>query len=255
MRNDFESNYLMHHGVPGQKWGVRNGPPYPIEDKTLKKGYRLKSVSANSISESYKKSSGWLYTYGKDNMWDNMVYKGPFAYFKMQYVYKGQYQMFEHEFETLKDLKMPTSKERVDEFSALYKSKQKEFAKELQQIQDLMKQQNVGSENAKKVNLKKANTDEELKDAYEVFNHAMEFKNRFKLTQEYSRLMAEKYDAMVDDNNRGIYNDAQDPIIIFKPDEVLKVVGSARALPVQEIYDNLDKLEAEMNKKGKRVKL
>lgn len=23
MRNDFESNYLMHHGIQGQKWGVR----------------------------------------------------------------------------------------------------------------------------------------------------------------------------------------------------------------------------------------
>ncbi len=22
---------LMHHGVKGQKWGVRNGPPYPID--------------------------------------------------------------------------------------------------------------------------------------------------------------------------------------------------------------------------------
>lgn len=23
-------NELYHHGIPGQKWGVRNGPPYPI---------------------------------------------------------------------------------------------------------------------------------------------------------------------------------------------------------------------------------
>lgn len=24
-------NELHHHGIEGQKWGVRNGPPYPIE--------------------------------------------------------------------------------------------------------------------------------------------------------------------------------------------------------------------------------
>lgn len=24
--------YLAHHGVKGQKWGVRNGPPYPLKD-------------------------------------------------------------------------------------------------------------------------------------------------------------------------------------------------------------------------------
>lgn len=26
------SDYLIHHGVKGQKWGVRNGPPYPLEN-------------------------------------------------------------------------------------------------------------------------------------------------------------------------------------------------------------------------------
>jgi len=35
MRNDYEGNYLMHHGVPGQKWGVRNGPPYPLNSDKL----------------------------------------------------------------------------------------------------------------------------------------------------------------------------------------------------------------------------
>jgi len=29
MYNVFD-HYLMHHGVKGQKWGVKNGPPYPI---------------------------------------------------------------------------------------------------------------------------------------------------------------------------------------------------------------------------------
>lgn len=26
-------NYLEHHGVKGQKWGVKNGPPYPLDAK------------------------------------------------------------------------------------------------------------------------------------------------------------------------------------------------------------------------------
>ena len=33
MRNDFESDYLMHHGILGQKWYHRNGPPYPLDAK------------------------------------------------------------------------------------------------------------------------------------------------------------------------------------------------------------------------------
>lgn len=31
MRNDFESNYLAHHGILGMKWGHKNGPPYPLD--------------------------------------------------------------------------------------------------------------------------------------------------------------------------------------------------------------------------------
>lgn len=31
MRNDFESGYLAHHGILGQKHGQRNGPPYPLD--------------------------------------------------------------------------------------------------------------------------------------------------------------------------------------------------------------------------------
>jgi hypothetical protein len=29
-------NFLAHHGIKGQKWGVRNGPPYPLDAKTHK---------------------------------------------------------------------------------------------------------------------------------------------------------------------------------------------------------------------------
>lgn len=45
MRNDFESNYLMHHGILGQKWGHKNGPPYPLD------------ASDHSSSE---KKAGWM---------------------------------------------------------------------------------------------------------------------------------------------------------------------------------------------------
>lgn len=31
------SGYLCHHGVKGQKWGVKNGPPYPLDKKKRKK--------------------------------------------------------------------------------------------------------------------------------------------------------------------------------------------------------------------------
>lgn len=39
MRNDFESNYLAHHGILGMHWGRRNGPPYPLDAPDLRHEY------------------------------------------------------------------------------------------------------------------------------------------------------------------------------------------------------------------------
>ena len=30
----YYQNYLFHHGIRGQKWGKRNGPPYPLDPET-----------------------------------------------------------------------------------------------------------------------------------------------------------------------------------------------------------------------------
>jgi hypothetical protein len=54
---------LYHHGIKGQKWGVRNGPPYPLEKTVLKKGTRLNSVSTYNDSTKYKNRKAWMYTY------------------------------------------------------------------------------------------------------------------------------------------------------------------------------------------------
>ena len=54
MNNDwwFYKDYLMHHGVKGQKWGVRNGPPYPLTEKTSK----IKKISTDkSLAEKRKR--------------------------------------------------------------------------------------------------------------------------------------------------------------------------------------------------------
>lgn len=30
--NLFSDSFLIHYGIKGQKWGVQNGPPYPLDD-------------------------------------------------------------------------------------------------------------------------------------------------------------------------------------------------------------------------------
>ena len=47
-----EETYLAHHGIKGQKWGIRNGPPYPINNnfrKTLGKSLD-EQLSLNAIT-------------------------------------------------------------------------------------------------------------------------------------------------------------------------------------------------------------
>ncbi len=55
------TTYLSHHGVKGQKWGDRNGPPYPLNDVTKAIAYRGGQMSdgrqvANFTKKDVKKA-------------------------------------------------------------------------------------------------------------------------------------------------------------------------------------------------------
>lgn len=41
--------YLVHHGVKGQRWGVQNGPPYPLTDEAKQDAGYIKSGSKHGL--------------------------------------------------------------------------------------------------------------------------------------------------------------------------------------------------------------
>lgn len=253
------TRYLKHHGVKGQQWGVRNGPPYPIEDKVMRKGARISSVSGlYSNARAYSRSGKPMYTYNADDKWDNDVYKGPFSKYLKN---RGAQLITEHQYEVVKDLKMPTKQERMDEFKNLINDKKfkKDAINTMWGIQNQLIAYNMGSSEAMKKNIRQLDlqnlkTDSDYKTAYEIFNHAMEAQHYYKSTSEYMRRMSKKYDAMVDDNNQGIYNRAHDPVIIFRAHKVLKPVASQ---PVSDEYieKTTNKMRRELKKHGESLKL
>jgi len=253
----YNKAYLKHHGIEGQHWGVRRGPPYPIEDKVLKKGTRLNSVSATLNSDDYKNSGKPMYVFNPDDKWDSAVYKGPFS--KYLAAYRGASFVKEHEYELVKDLTMPTKKERIDEFKAL---PQKQLIQDLKKVRELLVTYGVGNaqerQDYRDIDLDHLETDKDYKVAYSIFNHAMEASWAYNSTKEYMKNMSNKYDAMVDDNNQGVYNSAHDPIVIFKANEVLKTISTepvSNLVTPQEVDGNYEYVRKELVKKGERVKL
>ena len=49
--------YLAHHGVQNQHWGVRHGPPYPLDSNASKQAKR-KSASKSSYDKLYGDKKG-----------------------------------------------------------------------------------------------------------------------------------------------------------------------------------------------------
>ena len=52
-------NYLIHHGIKGQQWGIQNGPPYPLNTKTHRKVINKAKETVQKVKEdadNYRKS-------------------------------------------------------------------------------------------------------------------------------------------------------------------------------------------------------
>ena len=60
----------MHHGIKGQKWGVENGPPYPLSpSKDYSAAEKKANKILNKVSKKYDNSKvqNTVYETVKDN--------------------------------------------------------------------------------------------------------------------------------------------------------------------------------------------
>ena len=261
------NSYLVHYNPNHDRLGRFSSGPggAPNDSTSLPKGYKLNTISdygtaktSAGRAEQNRKSGRPMYTFNPKDKWDSAVYRGPFA--KYRIMYRGAKFLDEHSYVTVKDMRMPTRQQRIDEFKNLYADKKynKSVVKELSATQKALINNKIGNPTEQKmwgsVDCKKLKTDKDYDVAYAIFNHSMEAYYSGKSTSEYMRRMSQKYDAMVDDNNQGVYNGAHDPIIVFKAEEFLKTKGS-RSMSADEIIGNYKQVEKELRKRGERPKL
>ena len=102
-------NELAHHGIKGQQWGVRHGPPYPIQKGngvTLRMGTKISRLSIYDESVSKGKA------YVNYNRLDAEHYKGFFGA-RLKAINKNA-KVYELTFSAKKDMKSPDFQTRMN---------------------------------------------------------------------------------------------------------------------------------------------
>ena len=217
---------LYHHGIKGQKWGVRHGPPYPIGSQSgsivIKKGTKVQRLSDKPA----EKNKGHAYISQLDR--DNNAYL----------IEMGK-DMYKIDYEVTNDIIIPLYKESVNAALKAIMRADREHV-----ISDVKKSacKDEGERFVKELGDKKVS---ELSDeAYRAFSVSL-------MNSEYNRkiffneLKRQGYNAVIDEHDHQ-YVDR--PIIVFERDKNLKQTGS------QKVTDDMRK-EAENHIAGRYKRL
>lgn len=182
-----------------------------------------------------------LFVYKEDDSHDKDVYEGAFT----QYIkYRDRTnQIFKQKFENIDNIVSPSAQRRAELFVEAYRNNPKLYSKILNRTDSYMQyRQNSGvnlSPGLKsfvgKSKYDKNTSDSDLmKYGYGLFNIGNEWTDRVTVkgnNKYYKTLKKNGYNALIDDNNRDIYNDAHNPLIILDAKKYLKNIGSEQLTP------------------------
>ena len=274
MRREANDLSICHFGIKGQQWGVKHGPPYPLDkaqSMRIKAGSKVGHVTTD---KKIKLDERGIYVFDQNDTVDSDVYRGAYATF-LQRSRGGN--IYEYTFTTKEDLLLPSYEEKVKTFIDLCKN-DKDFKTEIDALKDIypetdpwrtaldkMDKLDDDYNSGKISGMAARDKYDEIYDEYyskiglynvrERFKawstecgtikdlNYYEFMNRFMTDDRFldsskkfvDALSNKGYNAIIDDNNSGVYNGAQAPLYIFEGALALKEEAKARKVKPKEV--------------------
>lgn len=259
---------LYHHGIKGQQWGIKHGPPYPIDREkplTIKKGSTFSHVTN---TKKLKLDNRGIYTFDPNDSHDSDVYKGAYATgLKMRNIMKTVY---EQRFTNVQDLKMPSHKDKIDTFINILSDNTSNKLKNGQTLESYLDEYADKSNarlmyiqlyNPKDYESKKVLYDSmiengrnwiqkrDMEAGYKLFMGNFAVKKEMKsATDKFVKELEKKgYNAMIDDLDSGRYNGANAPIYVFNGAKSLSL-NDYRKIQFQEIMDSAERLKKKLGR-------
>ena len=182
-----------------------------------------------------------LFVYREDDPHDKDVYEGAFTKF-INYR-DSTNQIFKRKFENIDDLVSPSAQRRAELFVETYRENPKLYSELLNRTDayaQARKAQGVKYSPSLESFIGKAIFDKNTSDidlkryGYGLFNMGNEWNDSLTAkgnNKYYKKLKKSGYNALIDDNNAGIYNDAHEPLVVLNAKKYLKNIGSERLTP------------------------
>lgn len=222
--------YLKHHGIKGQKWGVSNGPPYPLSysahnesekkanwTSSLDKGdIRVKKGTSISRISAYDESNSKGTTYATYLKSDTNYYK---SFFGRLVKSRGldpskNENPFQVKMEAAEDLVSPGLRKRIDLWLETYKDVQMEKSFDAYKTRFYYM---MSSGNGKNLS----------KNGYRIFQNELGNSKKTYLRDKYfEKLRQNGYNMLIDDNDAGRYS--KKPIIILDREKSTIYKGQQR---------------------------
>ena len=173
-----------------------------------------------------------LFVYREDDPHDKDVYEGAFTKF-IKYR-DSTNQIFKRKFENIDDLVSPSAQRRAELFVETYRENPKLYSELLNRTDayaQARKAQGVKYSPSLESFIGKAIFDKNTSDidlkryGYGLFNMGNEWNDSLTAkgnNKYYKKLKKSGYNALIDDNNAGIYNDAHEPLIVLNAKKYLK---------------------------------